>query len=90
MLNAEGLLLLEGRGETLYEDYYCAHGNAENQIKQMTLDLKADRTSTHWMASNPDAAVFSAFAHMLLERLRAWGLHTALARAHLEPSAYAS
>ena len=35
-----------------YEDFYCARGNMENQIKQQYLDLDADRTSTHWMASN--------------------------------------
>jgi hypothetical protein len=50
--DAEGRLLLERCGEALYEDFYCARGNAGNQIKQMTLDLKAGRTSTHWMASN--------------------------------------
>lgn len=84
ILKAEGLLLLEGRAETLYEDFYCARGNAENQIKQMTLDLKAGRTSTHWMASNQMRLWFSAFAYMLLERLRAWGLRgTVLARANL-------
>jgi hypothetical protein len=82
--NAEGRLLLEGCGEALYEKFYCARGNAENQIKQMTLDLKAGRTSTHWMASNQMRLWFSAFAYLLLERLRAWGLRgTALARANL-------
>ena len=35
-----------------YEDFYCARGNMENQIKQQYLDLEADRTSSHWMASN--------------------------------------
>lgn len=85
LVNAEGrLLLLEGCGDALYEKFYCARGNAENQIKQMTLDLKAGRTSTHWMASNQMRLWFSAFAYLLLERLRAWGLRgTALARANL-------
>jgi hypothetical protein len=27
-------------------------GDMENQIKQQYLDLEADRTSSHWMASN--------------------------------------
>ena len=35
-----------------YEDFYCARGDMENQIKQQYLDLEADRTSSHWMASN--------------------------------------
>jgi hypothetical protein len=50
----------------------------------MTLDLESDRTSTHWLSSNQMRLWFSAFAYLLLERLRAWGLHgTALARATL-------
>jgi hypothetical protein len=35
-----------------YEDFYCARGDMENQLKQQYLDLEADRTSSHWMASN--------------------------------------
>jgi Transposase DDE domain group 1 len=45
-----------------YEDFYCARGNMENQIKQQYLDLDGDRTSTHWMASNQLRLWFSAFA----------------------------
>ena len=37
---------------TLYEDFYCARGDMENRIKEQQLDLFADRTSTHWLASN--------------------------------------
>jgi hypothetical protein len=79
---AEGRrVLLEGCGRRLYEDFYCARGQAENQIKQMTLDLQCDRTSTHWMSSNQMRLWWSAFAYLLLERLRAWGLRgTELAR----------
>jgi len=36
----------------LYEKFYCARGNMENRIKEQQMDLFADRTSTHWMASN--------------------------------------
>jgi hypothetical protein len=53
-----------------YEDFYCARGNMENQIKQQYLDLDADRTSTHWMASNQLRLWFSAFALLLFQRLR--------------------
>src|ERR1700736_2943623 len=49
-----------------YEDFYCARGNMENQIKQQYLDLDADRTSTHWMASNQLRLWFSAFALLSL------------------------
>lgn len=66
----------------LYEDFYCARGEMENQIKQQLLDLKADRTSTHHMASNQLRLWFSAFAYMLMERLRTLALKgTSLQRA---------
>ena len=43
-----------------YEDFYCARGDMENRIKEQQLDLFADRTSTHWMASNQLRLWFSA------------------------------
>lgn len=58
----------------LYEDFYCARGDMENRIKEQQLDLFADRTSTHWMASNQLRLWFSAFAHLLISTLRAWVL----------------
>jgi hypothetical protein len=65
-----------------YEDFYCARGNMENQIKQQYLDLDADRTSTHWVASNQLRLWFSAFALLLFQRLRTLGLQgTELAHA---------
>ena len=65
-----------------YEDFYCARGNMENQIKQQYLDLDADRTSTHWMASNQLRLWFSAFALLLFQRLRTLALQgTELAHA---------
>src|SRR2546425_6265329 len=36
----------------LYEELYCARGDMENKLKQQVLDLRADRMSTHHMASN--------------------------------------
>jgi hypothetical protein len=58
----------------LYEDFYCARGDMENRIKEQQLDLFADRTSTHWMASNQLRLWFSAFAHLMISTLRAWVL----------------
>jgi Transposase DDE domain group 1 len=55
----------EGFDQKCYEDFYCARGNMENQIKQQYLDLDADRTSTHRMASNQLRLWFSAFALLL-------------------------
>jgi hypothetical protein len=81
---ADGRVLLEGDGRWLYEELYCERGQAENRIKQMTLDMQCDRTSTHWMSSNQMRLWWSGFAYMLLERLRAWGLAgSTMARATL-------
>jgi len=61
--------------QPLYEDFYCQRGQCENVLKQQLLDLKADRTSTRYLASNQLRLWFSALAYLLLERLRALGLH---------------
>ena len=54
----------------------------ENVLKQQVLDLRADRMSTHYLASNQLRLWLAAFAYLLLERLRALGLAgTDLARA---------
>ena len=69
-----GQMLVEGAARGLYEKDYCGRGQAENMIKQMTLDLDADRVSCHWMAANQMRLWFSAFAYLLMERLRSIGL----------------
>ena len=67
---------------SVYENFYCARGNMENQIKQQLLDLHADRTSTHFMASNQLRLWLSTFAYFLVERLRTLALQgTSLERA---------
>jgi hypothetical protein len=43
----------------------------ENRIKEQHLDLFADRTSTHWLASNQLRLWFSAFAHLIMSPLQA-------------------
>ena len=58
----------------LYEELYCGRGEMENVLKQQTLDLRADRMSTHYLASNQLRLWLAAFAYLLLERLRTWGL----------------
>jgi Transposase DDE domain group 1 len=66
----------------LYEELYCARGEMENVLKQQVLDLRADRMSTHYLASNQLRLWLAAFAYLLVERLRALGLRgTALAQA---------
>ena len=58
----------------LYEELYCARGDMENLLKQQVLDLKADRMSTQYLASNQFRLWESMFAYLLLERLRTQGL----------------
>ena len=43
----------------------------ENRIKEQQMDLFADRTSTHWMASNQLRLWLSVVAHLVMNRLRA-------------------
>ncbi len=84
ILGKDGEVLVAGGVQSLYETDYCGRGDAENMIKQMTLDLDASRTSSSWMKANQMRLWFSAFAYLLVERLRAIGLKgTALARANL-------
>ena len=58
----------------LYEELYCARGEMENVLKQQTLDLQADRMSTHYLASNQLRLWLAALAYLLLERVRTFGL----------------
>jgi hypothetical protein len=58
----------------LYEELYCARGDMENMLKQQVLDLRADRMSTHHMASNQFRLWEAALAYLLMERLRTQGL----------------
>lgn len=62
-------------GKNLYEKFYCARGDMENRIKEQQLDMFADRTSTHYMASNQLRLWFSTFAYMLMSRMRAMVLY---------------
>jgi hypothetical protein len=71
-----------GTGQALYEQCYCARGEAENRIKEQQLDMFADRTSTAYMSSNQLRLWLSTFAYMLMRQLRATGLAgTSLAKA---------
>lgn len=66
----------------LYEEIYCGRGEMENVLKQQTLDLSADRHSTHHLGSNQLRLWLATLAYLLLERLRSVGLRgSELARA---------
>ena len=69
-------------GQSLYEQCYCARGDAENRIKEQQLDMFADRTSTAYKSSNQLRLWLSTFAYMLMRQLRATALAgTKLAKA---------
>jgi len=65
----------------LYEDLYCARGEAENRIGEQ-FELFADRASSATLQANQLRLWFSAMAYILVDTLRRVGLrHTQLADA---------
>jgi hypothetical protein len=66
----------------LYEDIYCARGQAENYIKHLKDDLAADRTSCTSFLANSMRLLLHASAYVLHQQLRTQALqHTALSQA---------
>jgi hypothetical protein len=67
---------------TLYEDVYCARGQAENFIKHLKGDLAADRTSCTSFLANCMRLQLHAAAYILHQQLRTQALqHTELSQA---------
>jgi hypothetical protein len=65
----------------LYEELYCARGEAENRIGEQ-FELFADRTSSHTMAANQLRLWLSGMAYLLVDALRRKALrHTQFAHA---------
>jgi len=65
----------------LYEDFYCARGEAENRVGEQ-FELFADRASSATMQANQLRLWFSAMAYVLVDTLRRVGLrHTQFADA---------
>lgn len=75
---------LKAQPKYLYDQLYCARGEAENRIKEQQLDLFADRTSCHAWWPNQFRLLLSSLAYTLLEALRRLGLDgTELANAYV-------
>ncbi len=55
----------------LCEDFYCARGDAENRVKDLKTGLFADRCSSNLFGANALRLRFSAFAHILHNRVAA-------------------
>jgi hypothetical protein len=67
---------------TLYEEIYCARGQAENYIKHLKGDLASDRTSCTSFLANCMRLQLHAAAYVLHQQLRTQALqHTALSQA---------
>ena len=61
---------LKGNAKKLYEQLYCARGEAENRIKEAQLDLFGRRASCHRFASNQLRLLLAALAYTLMVNLR--------------------
>ena len=71
-------------GRRLYEEFYCARGEAENRIGEQ-FELFADRASSATMAANQLRLWLSAMAYVLIDTLRRVGLrHTQFADAAVQ------
>jgi Transposase DDE domain group 1 len=72
------------KARPLYEDLYCARGEAENRIGEQ-FELFADRASSATMSANQLRLWFSAMAYILVDNLRRIALsHTAFADAAVQ------
>lgn len=61
---------ITGNCQDLYENLYCARGEAENRIKAQQMDLFADRTScTKWFP-NQFRILLSGLAYTLIEAIK--------------------
>lgn len=79
---SRGVRALDPRG--LYEEFYCARGEAENRVGEQ-FELFADRASSATMAANQLRLWFSAMAYVLVDTLRRVGLrHTQFADAAVQ------
>jgi len=69
----------------LYEEIYCARGQAENYIKHLKNDLASDRTSCTSFLANCMRLLLHAAAYVLHQQLRTQALqHTALSQAQVQ------
>jgi hypothetical protein len=63
-----------GDAQALYEQLYCARGEAENRIKEAQIDLFGRRASCHKFAANQLRLLLAALAYTLMIHLRRMAL----------------
>ncbi len=61
---------LTRQADELYELVYCACGEMENRLKEQQGDLFGERLSSHTLAANQLRLWLTAFAYVLMERMR--------------------
>ena len=61
---------LSTNAQTIYDDIYVMRGEAENRIKELKLDLKADRLSCHRFQANQFRLLLHTVAYCLFWLLR--------------------
>ena len=62
--------MAQARTQVLYQQIYCARGEAENDIKEHKTYLKSDRTSCHRFEANQFRLFLHSAAYVLLDTLR--------------------
>ena len=62
--------LQQAKTRTIYEDIYCARGNAELYIKDHKTYLKSDRTSCHRFEANQFRLFLHSAAYVLIHAMR--------------------
>ena len=68
----------QARTKVLYQQIYCARGQAENYIKDHKRYVKSDRTSCHRFTANQFRLLLHSAAYVLLDTLRREVLGTTL------------
>lgn len=75
---------LRGSPRRIYEEIYCARGDAENRIKELKYALQIDRTSCTRFWANQLRVLLTAAAYVLMQELRLRARMTGCARAQVD------
>jgi len=74
---------LKGDPQRIYEQIYCARGDAENRIKELKDGLQIDQTSCTSFHANQFRVLITAAAYELLQELRLQARDTSCAKAQV-------
>ena len=74
---------IKGSPQRIYEQIYCARGDAENRIKELKDGLEIDRTSCTSFLANQFRGLLTAAAYVLMQELRLQARGTSCAGARV-------